>query len=870
RARHLGWGRALSYNGHVCYVAYYDPGNAAYAGFMNCLFTREEITEMCRGSPDPSEELLGDIIEIATGLLVVALRFPGMFPKWGGKHVIEACLFIDTRRPADITPEEQQGIEEITPLISFNFFADPADRADEDGEAVQTQIPQPVEEPEYHAAPEEDPAVSIATGEEPEEEEVEQADPLGGLDDLIYLTMVVQFRRVQPVKQWRTMRPSLVIDDLLYLVSVQPLPLLKGKEPPSTSRWNRAATTIHVVELIYDQPCMATESVRAREGQDTVRGVELRDVGLASNEEVGHYVRRTIGETVAIHPRRGDPLPQEYENVSEYFHAAKGVFGGDLRVMPRRGGTFLSRCWEGFECFEDLPSRHQRTQRFRLQFLGIKVCPLAAHLVSGEPGSSQPVSMETQIAELQSSRDTSYEDSNIYVGEDVWVRPWAVRGTSGHSVDRYSAIRLDPTKIAYHPTLQVYRIPGDPRMPLLVLYVPSYVLLSYGATLSDNGVYLVSRPIPFEQVRDAWIAVPQPNHAWRFREVRKILSDSLDNEIVENVNGTYDPNGAYLDATPAKVKEILLSLNPGPHASERDQLVAELDAGDTSFNLKRRCAAMCSRHYSNTYNSASQREPLKLRVCPQCMHETPTKLAICHHCLAIFDCIGRKEYITPTATVVIHMPEVNVDTLQQAQAEADAEVEAAMDAEPTPEPGSADGSDRETSPEPDPEALEHDEEMMGEGDRAMAALTVRLYPEDQGPYFVANYDSSHVAAQFMDVIFCGLIYDFWPSFARFYRLPYPDMLMRFKDGSRHDAMGNWPIVELDTNTGLPRELTDAEIIEHTRQPEMKEWRHRRYKMHKMLSVAVRGCIALDYRREHFNIKEHPRRTVRADMHVTFN
>ncbi|CAE7552419.1 unnamed protein product, partial [Symbiodinium pilosum] len=178
RARHLGWGRALSYNGHVCYVAYYE--NAAYAGFMNCLFAREEITEMCRGSPDPSEELLGDIIEIATGLLVVALRFPGMFPKWGGKHVIEACLrgiersfhryaavesitLFPTqnrkrRRPADITPEEQQGIEEITPLISFNFFADPE----------QTRM---------------DPAVSIATGEEPEEEDLEQADPLGGLDD---------------------------------------------------------------------------------------------------------------------------------------------------------------------------------------------------------------------------------------------------------------------------------------------------------------------------------------------------------------------------------------------------------------------------------------------------------------------------------------------------------------------------------------------------------------------------------------------------------------------------------------------------------------------------------------------------------------
>ena len=92
RAKHLGRERALTHTGDVCYVAYYNPGNAAYAGYINCLFFREEITEMCRGSPDPSEELLGDIIEIATGLLVVALRFPEMFPKWGAKHVIEACL----------------------------------------------------------------------------------------------------------------------------------------------------------------------------------------------------------------------------------------------------------------------------------------------------------------------------------------------------------------------------------------------------------------------------------------------------------------------------------------------------------------------------------------------------------------------------------------------------------------------------------------------------------------------------------------------------------------------------------------------------------------------------------------------------------
>ena len=213
-------------------------------------------------------------------------------------------------------------------------------------------------------------------------------------------------------------------------------------------------------------------------------------MGLASNEEVGHYVRRTIGEVVAVHPRRGDPLPPEYETVSEYLHAAKGVFGGDLRVMPRRGGMFISRCWDGFECFDELPPRPeyelldrimydfnsllrhkigrcaysvrfrgvvsfptlecdeggwvsvdtllerdafwqphfanrsargnpseksrrlraqmkenwavgQRTQRFRLQFLGIKVCPLAGHIVSGDPWSAQPVDPNRGAPELQ-------------------------------------------------------------------------------------------------------------------------------------------------------------------------------------------------------------------------------------------------------------------------------------------------------------------------------------------------------------------------------------------------------------------------------------------------------------------------------------
>ena len=186
RAKHLAWEHALSHAGDVCYIAYYDPGNAAYAGFMNCLFSVEEISIMCNGSTDPSEELLGDIVEIAVN---------DLFEKWGGKATItiEACyreiersfhryaavesiMLFPTqnrkrRRPADIIPEERAGIDVLTrEAIPLHFVADPADRALRQGEAVQTPAPQPADEPECHAAPEKEIPEPDVAGTQPGEE----------------------------------------------------------------------------------------------------------------------------------------------------------------------------------------------------------------------------------------------------------------------------------------------------------------------------------------------------------------------------------------------------------------------------------------------------------------------------------------------------------------------------------------------------------------------------------------------------------------------------------------------------------------------------------------------------------------------------
>ena len=115
-----------------------------------------------------------------------------------------------------------------------------------------------------------------------------------------------------------------------------------------------------------------------------------------------------------------------------------------------------------------------------------------------------------------------------------------------------------------------------------------------------------------------------------------------------------------------------------------------------SDNLKRRCVAMCCRHYTNTYNAASLREPLKLQVCPQCVHETPTKIAICHACLAIFICIVRKEYVPPVAQVITEEGDIDEGALQRAQEAAHAEVKAAADTETVAEPEEHDMSDNIT------------------------------------------------------------------------------------------------------------------------------------------------------------------------------
>ena len=92
KAKQLTWDRAYDEEGSLCYIAYYDAGNAAYAGFLKSLLSPQERVDLFRGSENPLEELLGDVFELTLGMLTFALHWPELFDKWGDVGTINACI----------------------------------------------------------------------------------------------------------------------------------------------------------------------------------------------------------------------------------------------------------------------------------------------------------------------------------------------------------------------------------------------------------------------------------------------------------------------------------------------------------------------------------------------------------------------------------------------------------------------------------------------------------------------------------------------------------------------------------------------------------------------------------------------------------
>ena len=68
-----------------------------------------------------------------------------------------------------------------------------------------------------------------------------------------------------------------------------------------------------------------------------------------------------------------------------------------------------------------------------------------------------------------------------------------------------------------------YRVPGSRTTPLAVLYFPTPEIIRLGGKLTESGMVIVSRPIPFKFVKEIWFCIPDPDDMYAFETIETIL-----------------------------------------------------------------------------------------------------------------------------------------------------------------------------------------------------------------------------------------------------------------------------------------------------------------------------------------------------------
>ncbi|CAE7243178.1 unnamed protein product [Symbiodinium sp. KB8] len=230
--------------------------------------------------------------------------------------------------------------------------------------------------------------------------------------------------------------------------------------------------------------------------------------------------------------------------------------------------------------------------KIRLQFLGVRLAPSPNpdSVAAGEPPFSQRmVGVETQFRELRREQKNRHTGQDLLMQNGNWIKSWAVRAASGHSQSRSTIMELDPSKFAlpaslsfwnqlqgaYHATeyynLQMIMTEGikagrdlmgqrgssgrlrsywgvfppwgsmnkvtcsrsgaDQRTPMVTLCIPVVDLIRAGGKVTESGVIMCERTIPFLLVKEIWLCIPDLTRRNVYEQVEKILDYELEDEI---------------------------------------------------------------------------------------------------------------------------------------------------------------------------------------------------------------------------------------------------------------------------------------------------------------------------------------------------
>ncbi|CAE7444742.1 unnamed protein product, partial [Symbiodinium sp. KB8] len=97
-----------------------------------------------------------------------------------------------------------------------------------------------------------------------------------------------------------------------------------------------------------------------------------------------------------------------------------------------------------------------------------------------------------------------------------------------------------------------------------------------GGRLTESGIVIVNRAIPFRRVREAWLGIPDVIHRWKFEEVEKVLDYELEDEECMSVPKSPIASEYESSRTLERLMVLLCDLPYGPHDATKERYVQRL------------------------------------------------------------------------------------------------------------------------------------------------------------------------------------------------------------------------------------------------------------------------------------------------------
>ena len=177
--------------------------------------------------------------------------------------------------------------------------------------------------------------------------------------------------------------------------------------------------------------------------------------------------------------------------------------------------------------------------------------------------------------------------------------------------------------------------------PMVVLYVPIRDLLRQGGKVTESGIVIVSRAVPFRLVKEVCLRIPDVNHRYKFEIVEKILDHELEYEVCMTFSESPIASNYQSSRTPERLMTLLCELPNGPHDATKERHVRRLaefveqeeedwERYEALFKEATEFVITCA--IPEEQPRSHRDTALRYRICSWCLSQVPSYLSRCARC----------------------------------------------------------------------------------------------------------------------------------------------------------------------------------------------------------------------------------------------